>query len=231
MKKFLTLVLLTAASLQVEATPLNWTDWTSVTQASGVNPATATGTIDLNGSSIGVTLTSTSNFFVWHLGGGANPHGPVWSGSAYTNGDVDNAPMSEFIGFGLAGAVSVTFDQAVSGVYVAMNSWENQSVNFGEAITVDSSGPGNFGGTGVYTSYVNGEGFTTGGNPSGNWHGVVELSGSRTGFSLTHNTENWHGLNVGIASEVPAPATIGLFGIALIALRVVGRRSSTPKTS
>ena len=59
MKKFLTLVLLTAASLQVEATPLNWTDWTSVTQASGVNPATATGTIDLNGSTIGVNLTNT----------------------------------------------------------------------------------------------------------------------------------------------------------------------------
>ena len=220
MKRYCSAVILAVASIGAHAVPVAWTDWTSV------SGNLAEGTINVNGTSIGVSVASTSGYYTSHIDSGtANPWGAVWSGPAYTNGSVDNAPVSEFLGFGTGGTVTVTFDQTVRGVYLAMNSWENQSVNFGEAITVDSSGPGNWGGTGAYTPYANGEGFTTGGNPDGNWHGVVSLSGSRMGFSFTHNTELWHGITVGIA-EVPAPATFALFAAALLALGFVKRRTA-----
>lgn len=211
MKKLLlvTGLFLTASA---NADLVTWTEWNSY------DPATQTfaGTLVNGADTVAVTLTTSSVPYNYTFNGS-----PYWSGSAYTNGMVDNAPLNEDqIMFNAGGTVTVSFSQTVETPLLALNSWNGNVVDFDTPIIFDSYGQG-YWGTGSPID-VTSTGFTG----SGELHGVVAVPGAIDGFSFTHTTELWHGLTIGVVgtsvnpppTPVPAPATVGLLGLALAGL-------------
>jgi len=217
-----TVALTTLLASTASALPIAWTDWqTSPTTSS------AYGQMTVGTNVIDVTATSTSAFRAVQTGSGTNflsGHSSNPSGSPYTNGEVDNAPTpSELIQMNLGGTVTLTFSTAIENIYIAMVSANNNTVDFGTAITVDSNGRGYWG---AGTPLVNSGG--TGFYGSGEVHATFKLAGEFTSLSFTHTTENWHGFTLGIAglasSSVPEPASLLILLTGLMGLRLTRRR-------
>ncbi len=215
---FLT-VLLTTPVLGVT---VSWTDWTSSTANS------ALGELLVGTTTVGVEYLGTSNHSFVNTGTGTN----FWtegSPPAYTNGTIDNAPTAaEQIALSNGGTVTVNFLETIENPFIAMNSWNNNTVEFGMPIVIDSFGAG-FWGSGTATLNSGGTGFFG----SGEFHGVVSLLGSFDSISFTHTSENWHGFTVGVAglaspgpgpSPVPEPTTMLLFATGLVGLAGVSLR-------
>lgn len=206
-RNLLTAALLCAVSVPALAVPIAWTDW----QRSGAN--TAFGQITVGASVIDVNLSSTSTLNFVQTAGGTN----FWIPDVYTLGSADNAPPdSDIVSLNAGGTVTLNFSQALNNVYVALNSWNSNIVDFGTAMIVDSNGVGFWGGG---TPVVNGTG--TGFTGAGEVHGVVVLPGNFTSLSFTHTDENWHGFTLGVAGlgrdvSVPEPSMLALVGLGLI---------------
>lgn len=204
------------------AIPIVWTDW--LTGSSTV----ATGQMTVGSTVIGVTATSTSAFRAVQTGTGTNylsGHGSNPSGSPYTNGEIDNAPTpSELIQLNAGGIVTLTFSEAIENIFIAMVSANNNVIDFGTAITVDSNGRGYWG---AGNPVVNGAG--TGFTGVGEVHGVFKAAGEFTSLSFSHLTENWHGFTLGIEglapSSVPAPGTLLILLSGLLGLRISRRKA------
>ncbi|GAB2708367.1 PEP-CTERM sorting domain-containing protein [Aliiglaciecola aliphaticivorans] len=205
-------------SLQAHSFPVYWTDWMSEDSASS-----ATGQLDIGGSIIDVTYTNSSSHYFVQTGTATN----YWTGNAYTNGSIDNAPLpSEQVALGAAGEVTISFSSAIENVYIALNSWNGQNVLFDTEIEFESIGTGYWGSG---TATVNGD--NTGFTASGELHGVVLAAGSHTSISFTHLTEYWHGFTIGVAGEaevvepdpndIPEPSLIAILSLGLLML---GRR-------
>lgn len=214
MKRLLPLALgslITAfASTSAFAVPVSWTDWTSSTDS-----FSASGSLSVGSNTVGVGYSATGAHAFVTTGVGTN----YWTGSAYTNGTVDNAPpASDIIALSSGGTVTITFSQTVIDPYIALASWNGNTVDFGVPIVIDSFGPGYWGsGTPVLSS--SGTGFFG----SGEVHGVIRLPGSFDSISFTHISEGWHGFTVGVAGIAPVPepetyamllAGLGLLGFA-----------------
>ncbi len=120
---------------------------------------------------------------------------------------------------GAGGTTTITFSQAIDTPLIAMNSWNSNVVNFSQGIAVDSYGSGYWGsGTPVNVT-------STGFSGSGEFHGVIAMAGDVTSFSMTHTTEYWHGLTIGVVgTSVPAPGALGLFALGLFWLARRGPR-------
>ncbi len=191
------LSLLTIFSAPALAVVVEWTDWQS-----SPNSYSALGEIVMNGSTIDVDYVGTGAHRFVQTGSGID----YWSGTAYTNGSVDNAPTArELIALNGGGTVTINFSETVYNPFLAINSWNGNTVEFGEAISIDSFGQG-YWGSGTPVLNATGTGFYG----SGEVHGVISLQGAYDSISFTHTGENWHGFTVGV-SPVPEPATIGLF--------------------
>ncbi|XOV86446.1 MAG: hypothetical protein ACFHX7_15940 [Pseudomonadota bacterium] len=198
-------------TFNASAATVTWTDWLSVTSWNGVSQ-TAHGQLVNGGDTVDIWLTSNSAFYGWALNGS-----PYWTGPAYTNGIVDNSPLGQDqIMLGAGGTATITFSQAIDTPLIAMNSWNSNVVNFSQNVNIDSYGAG-YWGNGVPVNIT-----STGFSGSGEFHGVVAMTGDVTSFSMTHTTEYWHGLTIGVVgTSVPAPAALGVFAFGLL---MSGRR-------
>lgn len=206
MKTFSNLsAIVTAAffSTSALAVPVQWTDWQS-----SANSTSAEGQLIVNTTAVDVSYSATGAHSFVQTGSGTN----YWSGSAYTQGTVDNAPTpAELVALKEGGTVTVNFSEAILNPYIAMNSWNGNVVDFGEAISIDSSGQG-FWGTGSATLNGTGTGFTG----TGEFHGVISLQGSFSSITFTHVTEDWHGFTIGVeglGSSVPEPSALALLAL------------------
>ncbi len=197
---------LLSMSFGAAATTISWTDWQSSTSN------TASGELLAGGQTVGVDYSGTSNHHFVQTGTGTN----YWSGPAYTNGSVDNAPTpAELVALNTGGTVTINFSETILNPYIAINSWNGNVVNFDTPITFDSIGTG-YWGTGSVGSQT-----PTGFTGVGELHGVILLSGSFDSISFTHIGENWHGFTIGVeglapVSQVPVPAAAFLFAPALL---------------
>lgn len=221
MKKIITLTLLSLSSASFAGTvPVSWTDWQSVPDSSS-----ATGQLVANGSTVDVSYTGTSSHALVQTTGGTD----YWTGSAYTNGVVLNAPDSsnnDLIELNAGGTVTLNFSQTILNPLIAMNSWNGNVVNFSSPIEIDSYGSG-YWGTGTPINIT-----STGFTGSGEFHGVIRLLGSFDSFSFTHTSENWHGFTVGVEglapppNAVPIPAAAFLFAPALLGFMGLRRKAN-----
>ena len=200
----LTAGLVAAASINVtQAASVFWTDWTNA------EPSTVSGSLDVNGSSVGVTFSG--EYSAAQTSGGTN----FWSPSApYISPDVGNAPpASDIIELGYGGTKTITFSETIEDPLLALVSWNANIVDFGTPIQILSSGLGYWGiGTPILNS--TGTGFTG----TGEVHAVIRLPGAFNSITFTDTTEFWHGLTVGVTGlnnpnpSVPEPGIMLLIG-------------------
>ncbi len=203
-------------TLPAYAIPVSWTDWT----ASADNKS-AVGQILVDSTTINVSYSATGIHSFVQTGTGTN----YWaSGSPYTNGSVDNDPIaSELVALNQGGTVTINFSETVKDPFIGLISWNNNTVDFGVPILIDSFGPGHWGsGTPVLNSA--GTGFFG----SGEVHGVIRLPGSFDSISFSHSSENWHGFTVGVEglAPVPVPASVWLLSSGFFSLLIMRRKQS-----
>jgi len=173
---------------------VQWADLTDAsTDAAGV--WTINGNIMVGGDVVGVTFTGTGVRFAQTNGG----YNYYESGNAYTNGEVENRPETpDIIAIQSGSLKTISFSKAVSNVYLALVSWNNNSGTFNQPITPVSAGCGFFG-CGDFTN-VTDYSFTS----QGELHGILKFAGNFSSVSFTDNSEDWHGITVGIGGLAPA---------------------------
>lgn len=203
-------------SAQVGAATIHWTDWLS-----NGTPNTITGTIDVNGETVGVTFQGA--YSGAQFGGDATNY---WSShsATYTSPTVDNAPAtSDIIQLSQGGEFTITFSRPVLDPVFALMSWNGNTVDFGAPIKILSNGQG-YWGSGLPQLNPAETGFY--GN--GEVHGVVGLTGGYGSVRVSHTSEGWHGFTVGVpdlaAAQVPVPAPLALLGLGSLALALSTRR-------
>jgi hypothetical protein len=204
-------------SASASAATVSWTDWQSSTVDS------ANGQLLVDGATVDVSYKGSTPHRLVQTAGGID----YWTGSAYTNGSVDNAPNSsstDLIELNQGGTVTLTFSQAITNPYIAMNSWNGNVVNFDSPITIDSFGRGYWGsGSAINITPTGFTGYRE-------FHGIISLIGTFSSISFTHTSENWHGFTVGVAglappSQVPVPAALFMFAPALLGFLGLRRKA------
>ena len=199
------------------AGPVTWTNWSSITTGG------AAGTM----GGVGVTVTATSgvlNTAQSQTACGTN----FWTGTAYTNGSVSNAPTAcEQVALNTPVSITVTFSSAVSSLYMGLLSVGQPGLavtyDFDQAFAIDSEGAGFFGND--VTNGVLGTGTLGGGSLTmREFHGVLLFSAPVTSLRFTTNpAENWHAFTFG-AGTVPEPGSLALVAAALVGVGVLTRR-------
>ncbi len=210
-KAFLALAL--TASTAVGAATIHWTDWT----AAGV--AEVGGTIAAPGGSIGV------------LYNGAYSFAQVFCGTAYWdpgtyNGALNKPPSCDIVALVAGGTKTISFDKPVTDPYMALMSWNGNTVVFSADIEVVSNGSG-YWGSGTPVVNANGDGFFG----SGEVHAIIRFPGTFTSISFTDTSENWHGFTIGVEDVavpgvpgVPEPSTWAMLVLSLGLLAASTRR-------
>jgi hypothetical protein len=195
------------ASLSSQAVQVIWADWQSSTTTM------ATGTLATS-TPISIGCSSPSGFGFVQTGTGTNYWTePDPASRPYTGGAVENAPpAAELIALSTAGPKTINFGQAISGLYLAIISWNGNAARFDQPFQIVSSGRG-YWGTGTITLGTNNT-FVGTGEP----HGVLFFPGTFSSLTFTDTSnEFWHGVTVGVAGlapPVPEPATGMLWLIA-----------------
>lgn len=207
-----TLLMLSMAPAAIAA-PITWADWTSATP--GMN-----GSAQGNLGSIGINYSGDINFA--QLGSGIN----YWiegEPAPYTgNSVIDNSPTAaEMIAVSRTGQLqTITFSEAVINPIMAILSMGSKDIpvtyTFDTPFSLLSEGMGYWG---------DGEYSLSGNSLTGlELHGVVQFIGEFTSISWqTNQKEYWHGFTFGIAT-VPAPSTLLLAMLALLATGWISTR-------
>lgn len=194
---------LITATLPAHAVQVLWADWQTATTTS------VTGTLPTP-TPISISFASPSGFGFVETGTGTNYWTEPNSASRpYTGGVVTNAPpAAELIALSTAGQKTITFGQAISGLYLAIISWNGNAAQFDQPFQVISSGQG-YWGSGTITLGANNT-FVGTGEP----HGILFFPGTFSSLTFTDTSnEFWHGLTVGVAglAPIPEPSTLALW--------------------
>ena len=191
-------------------TTIQWTNWTTA----GSNMVS--GTLAAPGGPVGVTYAGPYSFA--QTSGGF----PWWSYGNYNGSFNQPSPAWGIIALANGGPKTISFTAPVNNPYIALMSWNGNTVDFGTKIQVVANGCGYWG---CGTMILNGG--QTGFYGQGEVHGIIRLPGTFTSISFTDTSENWHGFTLGVA--VPEPATWALliagFGLVGVTLR---RRNALP---
>jgi hypothetical protein len=198
-----------------------WADWQSFTTTS-TSGRLATST------PISIDFASPSGFGFVQTGSGTN----FWTepnpaSRPYTGGAVENAPpAAELVALSTAGPKTITFGQPISGLYLAIISWNGNAAQFNQPFQIISSGQG-YWGSGTITLGTNNT-FVGTGEP----HGILYFPGTFSSLTFTDTSnEFWHGVTVGVAGlapPVPEPATLVMWavGLAVASARAISGRST-----
>lgn len=190
MYRILTASIVAFAALPASATTIAWTDWTS---GSGTGAA---GTIAAPGGTVNVTFTGTTFFVQTSCGTG------YWVPGTY-NGTFNKPPACDMVALATGGTRTIAFDVPVKDPYIALQSWNGNTADFGTPIEIVANGSG-FWGSGTPILNDTGTGFFG----SGEVHGIIRLPGTFTSITFTHTTEVWHGFTVGVLDRAPPPGGV-----------------------
>jgi hypothetical protein len=211
MLKSLAIAAALLAAPAASAVTISWTDWTVEEVAS------MKGTIAAPGGTVSVTYTGPLL-----AAPSQTTCGTSWWAPGTYNGSFNKPFPCDMVALFIGGTKTISFDKPVTDPYIALQSWNGNTVDFGTKIEVVANGSGWWGSG---TPVVNGTG--TGFFGFGEVHGIIRLPGTFTSITFTDTTENWHGFTVGIADVakpvVPEPGTwamlIAGFGMVGSALR------------
>lgn len=188
-----------------------WIDWTS----------TNTGTMDVGGTSVGVSLTGSPYNYV----DGDYYYNNGFTGFTDATGTYGGLAPTDFIQITQRGSFTLTFDQAVDDLYMSMISIGQPNLpvtySFDSAFSVESQGS-NYWGYGGYS--VVGNAFI--GNE---FNGVLKFTGSFTSISFDIAPgENWHGFNFAAfeTTSVPEPGSLILLAAGLLGLVAARKRAA-----
>lgn len=214
------------------AVDVSWIDWTT---RSG--PTTVIGTLDIGGTDVGVTFTTTAPFIHGvQTAGGTDywislPSGRDPSVSPYTSigpsGNSNIPTGTDIVQLSAAGTHTLTFDQQISDIYMSFVSINGNTYDFGAnqiellsatGLNIDNNGTDERGFWGTGTPIISGPGpWTMLG--SGEAHGTLLIPGSFASLSWSTTAETWHGFTIGVEGvampSVPLPAAgwLALAGI------------------
>src|SRR5690348_4403288 len=105
-------IILTFSSIPSFAAQVNWTDWTSTP-----SEFSAIGNLHVGSTQVNVTYSGTSPYSFVQTGTGDN----YWTGTAYTNGTVENTPTaSELVALNQGGTVTLNFSQPIQDPYIGL---------------------------------------------------------------------------------------------------------------
>ena len=188
-----------------------WIDWTSTT----------TGTLDLGGTIVNVTMTGNAMDLV----NGDSYYNNAYTGYTAPGGTYAGLEPSDLIRLNYASSFTLSFDQTIYDLDMALVSVGRTNLpvtyNFSDAFTVLTSG-NNYWGTGWYTT--SGNSFT-----GYEYNGILEFSGAFDSISFNvGQTEYWHGFNfgaAGVSAPVPEPGMLALISIGLLGLGFSRRKA------
>lgn len=186
------------------ATTISWTNWTTAA------PNMVSGTMATQSGPVGVTYSGP--YYFAQTGSGT----PYWATGNYNGSFNQPTPAWGIVALGEGGQKTISFSAPVTNPYIALMSWNGNTVDFGTKIQVAANGCGYWG---CGTMVLNGG--QTGFYGQGEVHGIIRLPGTFSSITFTDTTEYWHGFTLGVA--VPEPATWALliagFGMVGVAAR------------
>lgn len=216
-----------SATAQAQA---SWTWWNAVTTGA---PGTATGTISIGSTLVGVTYSGQVTGGQTSGSGGTNYFTPAATFSSSTTSGPNNPGIVQLTGGAMtpAGAPltnTLSFSTPISNLFfavVSLGAGQNTvHYNFSSPFTILSQGTDMWGGCATCLQHLpsNVLGGTEG-------SGTLQFSGPISSLSWTvTGTEYWHGFTVGAnmvpASTVPEPASLALLGTGLAGLAGAARR-------
>ena len=197
----LALAMCTLLAEPTRAATVAWTSWQRF------DASTATGRITVGESTTEVRIDVGSAGFAFVQSGGEGTY--YWTEvepalRPYTGGAVANAPPTpDIVALNKGGPKTITFSPAVTNPYIALLSWNGNTVRFSAPFEKVSEGCGEFG-CGTF-SLRPGNSFYGDDEP----HGIIRFLGTFSSITFTDTTEDWHGLTVGIDGVAPTVAGTG----------------------
>jgi hypothetical protein len=212
MKKCFLAMVAFAGCFAMQNANAGWIDWSSTT----------TGTMDIGGTTVNVTLTGT----VLDLVNGDYYYNNGTTGGTSATGTYGGLAPSDLIRLNSPTTLTINFSQAINDLDMALVSVGQNGLpvtyDFNNAVSVVSTG-NNYWGYGGFT--LSGDNFT-----GREFKGILHFDGEFSSITFSTNpSEYWHGFNFGsneLPAAVPEPTSMLLFGLGIIGLVGLQKRKA-----